>query len=42
LDVSKEVGQEVKIETTKYMFTSRHQAGGQNHNIKAAKNLLKI
>jgi hypothetical protein len=34
IDASKEVGLEVNAEKTKYMFMSRHQNAGQNHNIK--------
>jgi hypothetical protein len=31
---SKEVGLEINVEKTKYMFISRHQNAGQNHDIK--------
>jgi hypothetical protein len=34
IDDSKEVGLKVNAEKTKYMLLSRHQNGGQNHNIK--------
>jgi hypothetical protein len=34
VDASKEIGLEVNGEKTKYMFMSRHQTTGQNHNIK--------
>jgi hypothetical protein len=34
VDVSKEVGLEVNAVQTKYMFRSRHQNAGQNHDIK--------
>jgi hypothetical protein len=35
-DASKEVGQEVNIEKTMYMSTSRHLNAEQDHNIKIA------
>jgi hypothetical protein len=34
IDASKEIGQEVKTEKTKYMLLSRHQNAGQNHDVK--------
>jgi hypothetical protein len=34
LDASRAVGLEVNSEKTKYVFTSRHQITGRNHNIK--------
>jgi hypothetical protein len=34
IDASKEVGLEVNTKKTKYMFLSRHQNAGQNHDIK--------
>jgi hypothetical protein len=36
LDAGKEIGLEVNVEKTKYLFMSRHQTTGQNHYIKAA------
>jgi hypothetical protein len=36
IDASKEVGLTVNTEKTKYMLLSRHQNGGQNHDIKIA------
>jgi ABC-type siderophore export system fused ATPase/permease subunit len=36
LDARKEVGLEVNTEKSKYMFLSRHQEVGQNHDIKTA------
>jgi hypothetical protein len=36
IDASKEVGPEVNTEKTKFMFESRHQNAGQNHDIKMA------
>jgi hypothetical protein len=33
IDVSKEVGLEINVEKTKYMFLSRHQNVGQNWDI---------
>jgi hypothetical protein len=33
-DTNKEVGIEVNAEKTKYMLTSHHQNGGQNHDMK--------
>jgi hypothetical protein len=36
LDANKEVGLETTTEKTKYMLLSRHQTGGQNHNIEIA------
>jgi site-specific DNA-adenine methylase len=36
IDASKEVGPEVSAEKTEYMFLSRHQNAGQNHDIKIA------
>jgi sorting nexin-29 len=36
LDASKEVGQEVNLEKTKYMLISRSQKTGQNYSIKIA------
>jgi ribosomal protein S2 len=35
-EASKEVGLEVNTEKTRYMFLSRHQNAGQNHDIKTA------
>jgi ABC-type siderophore export system fused ATPase/permease subunit len=32
IDASKEVGLEVNTEKTKFMFPSRHQGSGQNHD----------
>jgi ABC-type antimicrobial peptide transport system ATPase subunit len=32
IDASKEVGREIITKKTKYMFISRHQNAGQNHN----------
>jgi hypothetical protein len=40
IDASKEVGLEVNIEKTKYMFLSPHQNAGQNHDMKIAKRWL--
>jgi hypothetical protein len=34
IDASKEIGLEVNTEKTKYMSLSRHQNGGQNHDMK--------
>jgi uncharacterized protein (DUF2344 family) len=36
IDASKEVGQEVKAEESKYMVLSHNQNAGKNHNIKKA------
>jgi hypothetical protein len=36
IDAGKEVGLEVNTEKTEYMFLSRHQNKGQNHDIKIA------
>jgi hypothetical protein len=36
IDISKEVGLEINVETTKYMLPSRHQNVGQNRDIKIA------
>jgi hypothetical protein len=36
INASKEVGLEVNAEKTEYMFLSRHQNSGQNHDIKIA------
>jgi hypothetical protein len=36
IDASKEVGLEINVEKTKYMFLSRHQNAGQNRDIKIA------
>jgi hypothetical protein len=36
IDASKEVGLEINVEKTKYMFLSRHQNLGQNQDIKIA------
>jgi coproporphyrinogen III oxidase-like Fe-S oxidoreductase len=33
IDSSKEVGLEINIEKTKYMFVSHHQNAGQNRDI---------
>jgi hypothetical protein len=33
-DASKEVGQKIHAEKTKYMLLSRHQNAGQNHHLK--------
>jgi hypothetical protein len=41
IDSSKEVGPEVNTEKTKYMFLSRHQNAGQNHDIKIANRCFK-
>jgi hypothetical protein len=38
-DASKEVGQEINIEKTKYMLLSCHQKVGQNRDIKIATGL---
>jgi hypothetical protein len=38
---SKEVGLQVNAEKTKYMFLSRHQDAGQNHDIKMLTDRLK-
>jgi hypothetical protein len=32
--VSKEIGLEINAEKTKYMYLSRHQNAGQNHDVK--------
>jgi hypothetical protein len=42
IDARKEVGLEVNTEKTKYMFLSRHQNAGQNHDIKIGNDLLKM
>ncbi|PNF13842.1 hypothetical protein B7P43_G11786 [Cryptotermes secundus] len=42
LDVSKEVGLEVKTEKTKYMLLPRHQNGGKNHDIKIGNRCFEI
>jgi hypothetical protein len=42
IDASKEVGLEVNTEKTKYMFLSRHQNAGQNHDIKLANRYFEI
>jgi hypothetical protein len=34
IDAGKEVGLEVYAEKTKYMFLSRHQYAGQNHDMR--------
>jgi hypothetical protein len=36
IDASKEVGLEISVEKTKYMFLSRHQNVGRNRDIKIA------
>jgi hypothetical protein len=36
IDASKEVGQEVNIEKTKYVLLSHHQNAEQNHDIRIA------
>jgi hypothetical protein len=35
-DASREVGQEVNTENTKYMLLSHHQNAGKNHDIRIA------
>jgi hypothetical protein len=40
IDAGKEVGLEINIEKTKYMFPSRHQNAGQNRVIKIANGSL--
>jgi hypothetical protein len=42
IDASKEVGQEVNTEKTKYMLLSRHQNAGQSHDVKRLTNVLKM
>jgi hypothetical protein len=39
-DASKEVGLEINIEKTKYMFLSRHRDGGENQDIKISNRLF--
>jgi hypothetical protein len=41
LDASKELGQEVNPEKTKYMLMSRSQKIGQKHSIKTANRFLR-
>jgi hypothetical protein len=36
IDASKEAGQEINVEKTKYVLLSRHQNAGQNQDIKVA------
>jgi hypothetical protein len=36
IDTSKEVGQEINVEKTKYMLLSRHQNVGRNRDLKLA------
>jgi hypothetical protein len=40
IDVSKEVGLEIKVEKTKYMLLHHHQNAGQNRNLKIANGLF--
>jgi hypothetical protein len=40
INVSKELGLEIKTEETKYMLLSSHQNAGQNPDIKVAKMLF--
>jgi polynucleotide 5'-kinase involved in rRNA processing len=40
IDVSKEVGLEIKIEETKYILLSHHQNAGQDHGMKIAKRIV--
>jgi hypothetical protein len=40
--LTEEVGVEVNTEKTEYMLLSRHQDAGQNHDIKTARNPLKM
>jgi len=40
LAASKEVGLEINAERTMYMFLSRHQNAGQNHDINTANKVL--
>jgi adenosyl cobinamide kinase/adenosyl cobinamide phosphate guanylyltransferase len=40
IDVSKEVGLEVNVETTKYMLVYRDQNAGQNWEIKNRKQII--
>jgi hypothetical protein len=42
IDASKEVGLEVNKEKTKYVLLSYPQNAGQSHDIKIAKNVLKM
>jgi hypothetical protein len=41
LEANKEVGLEVNVEKTKYVFVSYHRNSGQNHNLMIADKSLK-
>jgi hypothetical protein len=40
VDANKEIGLQINVEKTKYIFLSHHQTAGQNQNIKIVNSLF--